>query len=83
MWDFNKPYQAPIEQNNTPIRRDLDLKDPVIFDRCLGKDECYVDFLRFFENEVGERGVPNVIKEYMLKGDARANDIFCRMYTGE
>ncbi|KAG6995600.1 cytochrome P450 monooxygenase [Physcia stellaris] len=81
MWYFNKPYQAPIEQHETPICKDLDLKDPVIFDRCLGKDEYYADFMRFFENEVGERGVPDVIKEYVLKGDARANDIFCRMYT--
>ena len=83
MWDFNKPYQAPIEQNDAPVCGGLDLKDPVIFDRCLGNDERYADFMRFFENEVGKRGVPNVIKEYVLKGDARANDIFCRMYAGE
>ena len=60
----------------------LDLKDPVIFDQCLGKDDCYADFLKFFEDEVTEKGVPSVIKEYVLKGDERANDIFSRMYTG-
>ena len=83
MWEFNKSYQAPIEQRPAAVSRGLDLKDPVLFDKCLGNDNCYADFLRFFEDEVAEKGVPDAIREYVLKGDDRANDIFCRMYTGE
>ncbi len=84
MWDFNKPYQAPLEQqHNAAVSKHLDLKDPALFDKCLGNDDKYADFLRFFEDEVAEKGVPDVVREYVLKGDDRANDIFCRMYTGE
>lgn len=84
MWDLNKPYQAPLEQqHNGKVSKDMDLKDPELFDICLGNNEKYADFLRFFEDEVAEKGVPEVVREYVLKGDRRANDIFCRMYTGE
>lgn len=84
MWNFNIPYQSPLEQrHNVAVSTDMDLKDPELFDKCLGKDEKYADFLRFFEDEVAEKGVEHVIREYVLKGDNRANDIFCRMYTGE
>ena len=79
MWEFNKSYQDPIER----VSVDVDLKDPALFDQCLGNDDRYADFLRFFEGEVATKGVPDVIREYLLKGDERANDIFCRMYTGE
>ncbi|KAK4251073.1 hypothetical protein C7999DRAFT_11147 [Corynascus novoguineensis] len=78
MWDCNTSYQAPLE----PIVADLiDLKDPVRFRECLGKNECYYDYLRFFEDEVADKGVPAVVEEYMFKGDELANDIFCRMFT--
>ncbi|MCJ1436258.1 hypothetical protein MMC27_005636 [Xylographa pallens] len=83
MWEYNKPYQAPIEGNRTAVSVDLDLKDPVLFDKCLGNNDCYADFLRFFEDEVARKGVPDTVREYILKGYYRANDIFCRMYTGE
>ena len=82
-WENNIPYQAPIEKSHAAASRSLDLKDPVLFDQCLGDDDCYLDFLRFFENEIAEKGMQGVIREYLLKGDDRANDIFCRMYTGE
>ena len=77
------PTKPPLKKNHAAISRNLDLKDPVLFNQCLGSDDAYADFLRFFENEIAEKGVPDVIREYLLKGDDRANDIFCRMYTGE
>ena len=83
MWKYNKTYQSPVEKrHDEAISEHSDLKNPADFNRCLGKDDCYVDFLRFFEDEVTEKGVPAVIKEYLLKGDKRANDIFSRMYPG-
>ncbi|KAL8792216.1 MAG: hypothetical protein Q9195_005172 [Heterodermia aff. obscurata] len=81
MWESAIPYQTPLQGQLTPASTKLDLKDPVIFDQYLGKGEYYADFLRFFEDEVTEKGVPSVIKEYILKGDERADDIFCRMYA--
>jgi oxidoreductase AflY len=82
MYDYNQPYQAPLEKRADDIL-ELDLSDAALFDQSLGKDECYVDFLRFFKMEIAEKGVPSVVREYVLKGDDRANDIFGRMYTGE
>jgi hypothetical protein len=83
MWDYNKPYQAAIDRNYSAEFRDLDLSNPKLFDQCLGKDEHYLDFLRFFKWEIDRRGVPDTVREYLLKGDRRADDIFCRMYTGK
>ncbi|KAI1456592.1 hypothetical protein F4805DRAFT_431801 [Annulohypoxylon moriforme] len=84
MWDFNQPYQAPIERYHEDGSANLkfkDLEDPTVFDQCLGNGDYYADFLRFFEGKIAEQGMQGVIKEYVLKGDERANDIFCRMYT--
>ncbi|KAF2204078.1 hypothetical protein GQ43DRAFT_438277 [Delitschia confertaspora ATCC 74209] len=84
LWEFNKPYQSSIRREDSPIEEPViwkDLKDPKVFEECLAKDECYADFLKFFEDEITEKGVPETIKEYFLKGDARADDIFSRMFA--
>ncbi|KAK4184777.1 hypothetical protein QBC35DRAFT_39643 [Podospora australis] len=81
MWNDNISYQAPLEPPSDPATPPRNLKDPAVFNECLGKDECYSDFLRFFEDEVTQKGVPDVVNEYVFKGDDRANDIFCRMFT--
>ncbi|KAK4240294.1 hypothetical protein C8A03DRAFT_31597 [Achaetomium macrosporum] len=81
LYDYNTPYQEPSERPHTAVSTYRDLKDPAIFDKCLGEYDCYVDFLKFFEDEIAEKGVPHVINEYLLKGDERANDLFCRMYA--
>ncbi|KAK2813666.1 hypothetical protein FQN50_000064 [Emmonsiellopsis sp. PD_5] len=82
MWDYNTPYQGPIDKRvDKEIASDLDMKDPVTFTRCLGNGDCYLDFLTFFEIEISERGMQEVVKEYVFKGDERANDILCRMFT--
>lgn len=83
MWEYNESYQAPIEDEAAVASVPLDLKDPATFSKCLGDNDRYADFVRFFSDEIAERGVPDFVKEYLLKGDERANDIFCRMYTGE
>ena len=82
-WEYNTLYQAPIEKSSAAASRHLDLRNPVLFDKCLGHDDAYFDFLRFFESEIAKKGMQDVIREYLLKGDNRADDIFCRMYTGE
>ncbi|CAI7591636.1 unnamed protein product [Penicillium glandicola] len=81
MWEYNIPYQAPFEQAERPPSEIPDLNDPEDFKKCLGSDDYYSDFVRFFEEEINSKGVPAVVREYLLKGDARADDIFCRMYT--
>ncbi|KAK3304549.1 uncharacterized protein B0T15DRAFT_245526 [Chaetomium strumarium] len=81
MFDYNTPYQDPSERPHTAVSTYRDLQDPAVFGRCLGEHDCYVDFLRFFEDEVAEKGVPAVINEYLLKGDERADDLFGRMHA--
>lgn len=83
MWEFNNSYQTPIERPEAAALTELDLKDPKVFENCLGNDDCYSIYLKFFEDEIAQKGVPEVVREYVLKGDERANDIFCRMYTGK
>lgn len=83
MWDYNVPYQAPIDRDHASVPTNLDLSDPRQFNACLGKDMHYIDFLEFFRSEIAEKGVPATFREYVLKGDARANDIHARMYTGK
>lgn len=87
LWEFNIPYQTSLNKvlatGNDIAALPLDLRIPAVFAQSLGKDECYADFLKFFEDEIAEKGMQNVVKEYLLKGDARANDIFYRMYTGK
>jgi hypothetical protein len=84
MYDYNVPYQAPVHKDGEVAEKlkYLDLREPKAFKECLGKDECYADYLAYFENEVAELGVPAVIRKYVLNGDDRAVDIHGRMYAG-
>lgn len=82
MFDYNTPYQVSIRQPDVMGVAHVDMADAVVFDECLGKNESYADYLQFFENEIAKKGMQAVVKEYVLKGDERANDIFCRMFTG-
>ncbi|KAJ5698626.1 hypothetical protein N7462_000631 [Penicillium macrosclerotiorum] len=81
MWEYNTIYQAPFENAERLVSETPDLKDPEVFAKCLGSDDYYSDFMRFFEGEIDAKGVPAVMREYLLNGDSRAEDIFCRMYT--
>ncbi|RMZ78669.1 hypothetical protein DV738_g3766, partial [Chaetothyriales sp. CBS 135597] len=83
MWDYNVRYQDAMNEGhpaaNASGRR---LKDPATFQKCLGIDDCYPDFLQFFEDEIEDKGMEAVIREYLLQGDERANDILGRMFAG-
>lgn len=83
LYDFNQPYQTSIERGDAKGIECLDLTNQVVFNESLGKDECYAEFLHFFENEIDDKGMQAVVKEYLLKGDERADDILGRMYTGK
>jgi hypothetical protein len=83
MWDYNQAYQTPIQIGDVQASPEKNLSDPRIFKQCLGNNSCYFDFLQFFDQEVAEKGVQATLQEYLLKRDDRANDIFCRMFSGE
>ncbi|KAF2800324.1 hypothetical protein K505DRAFT_370324 [Melanomma pulvis-pyrius CBS 109.77] len=81
MFDYNTPYQVSSRQPDVTGAAQVDMADTVVFDESLGKNDFYADYLLFFETEIAKKGMQAVVKEYILKGDERANDIFCRMFT--
>lgn len=60
-----------------------DLQDPAKFKKYLGQERYYLDYLLFFQQEIDKKGYEEVINEYMLKGDERADDMLVRMYAGK
>lgn len=82
LYQYNTRYQIPIEKPKRALSETPDLSNPSVFSKCLGSDDYYADFMKFFGEEIDRKGVPAVLREYLLKGDERANDIFYRMYTG-
>ena len=38
--------------------------------------------MRFFQDEIAEKGVPEVVNEYLFKGDELTDDILARMNSG-
>lgn len=80
MYDLNKPYQLLMPRRT--LNFVLGLRDKEFFRQCIGKPDYYADFLRFFQDEIAERGVADVVNEYVFKGDELADDIFGRMHSG-
>lgn len=81
MYDLNKSYQLLMPRRT--LNFVVGLRDKVFFQQCIGKPDNYADFLRFFQDEITERGVADVVNEYVFKGDELADDIFGRMHSGE
>ena len=79
-YDKNKSYQRPTQ----PIDNDVleDLHDPSKFRKYLANERYYHDYLVFFQDEIDKKGYEEVINEYVLKGDERAEDMLVRMYAG-
>ncbi|KAI7974931.1 hypothetical protein EIK77_001684 [Talaromyces pinophilus] len=83
LYQYNIRYQIPIEKPKRQFAESPDLRDAEAFSKCLGSDDYYSDFMRFFEDEIDRKGVPAVLREYLFKGDERANDIFYRILVAE
>ncbi|KAL8726031.1 MAG: hypothetical protein Q9166_006976 [cf. Caloplaca sp. 2 TL-2023] len=76
----NKSYQRPPEPVDRGVVKNLHATDTFL--NYLGQERYYHDYLIFFENEIDKKGHEDVLNEYMLKGDERANAILVRMYAG-
>lgn len=48
----------------------------------LGREKYYHDFLVFFKREISLKGWPDVLNEYLFKGDERADDMLVRIFGG-
>ena len=60
-----------------------DLSDYKKFQEYLGNERYYHDYLVFFQGEIEKKGHGEVINEYLMKGDERADDMLCRLYAGK
>ncbi|KAL2131433.1 hypothetical protein VTI74DRAFT_5123 [Chaetomium olivicolor] len=81
MFDLNKPYQMLMKYHPASVAA-VKLKDRAFFKQCIGNLDYYEAYVRFFQDEIAERGVPDVVNEYIFKGDELADDIFARMHAG-
>lgn len=79
-YDRNRSYQRPPPPLENQVVEDL--YDRSKFQTYLGNADYYRDFLIFFEQEIDKRGYEDVVNEYVLKGDDRADDMLARMYAG-
>ena len=80
-YDRNASYQRPPVPLDDNIVNDL--SDPAKYRKYLGDERYYRDYLLFFQKEMEKKGYEEVINEYVLKGDDRADDLLGRMYAGK
>ena len=79
-YDRNKMYQREALPLHTAILQDL--HDCNKFQAYLGKERYYHDYLEYFRGEIDKNGYAQVINEYCLKGDERADDMLVRLHAG-
>lgn len=79
-YQHNASYQRP----NYPVqeRNVEDMSNPEHFQKYLGEEQYYQDFLKFWQSEMEKKGWENVLNEYLFAGGERADDLLTRMYAG-
>lgn len=79
-YDDNKHYQrAPQPLKDSIIE---DMSDPQKFQKFLGKEKYYNDYLKYFQKEIDQKGWENVLNEYLFAKDERAETVLVRMFAG-
>ncbi|KAL2819630.1 hypothetical protein BDW59DRAFT_151302 [Aspergillus cavernicola] len=81
MYDLNIGYQALVQYH--PASVVVELQDRAFFKQCIGDLSYYDSFVRFFQDEIAQRGIPDVVNEYLFQGDDISDDILGRMHSGE
>ena len=79
-YNNNKSYQRQPQPLDTDVLEDL--HDYNKFHKYLGNERYYRDYLVFFQGEIERKGYEDVVNEYVLKGDERAEDMLARMFGG-
>ena len=79
-YDSNAEYQ----RNPQPLDESIvdELHDSAAFKKYLDNERYFRDYMVFFQREIEKKGVGEVVNEYLLKGDERANDMLGRTYAG-
>jgi hypothetical protein len=94
LWALGAKPEVLISQHqrNTRYMRDamiiveplvLDLEDDVIFTKCLGREENFRNFEKFFLGQINRKGYQAVLQKYLVGGGQIANDMMFRIYMGK
>lgn len=78
----NASYQIKAKAPHTEVLHELQSDYATAAPMYFGKGKHYPDFLRFFQEQIDGRGTENVLKEYVFKGDALADELFARLFDG-
>ncbi len=76
----NASYQRPAFPVEERILEDM--ANPENFNKYLGKEKYYHDFLVFWQNEMEKKGWENVLNEYVFSLNERADDLLGRVFAG-
>lgn len=60
-----------------------DMSNKEHFQKYMGKEKYYRDFLVFWQNEMKRKGWESVLNEYIFAGNERADNLLTRMYAGK
>ncbi|PSN59306.1 hypothetical protein BS50DRAFT_641026 [Corynespora cassiicola Philippines] len=77
-YDMNKSYQLPHYHHGASNA--IKLRDPVFHKACLGKSEFYIDYLRYYQDEITEKGVAEVVKRAFQEDEA-GDDLLARLFN--
>jgi hypothetical protein len=81
MYDLNKRYQSLVQYRPASVA--VRLRDRAFFQQCLGNLSYYESFVRFFQDEIAERGIPDVVNGTLFQRDDVSDDILGRMHSGK
>ncbi|OJI99511.1 hypothetical protein ASPVEDRAFT_126175 [Aspergillus versicolor CBS 583.65] len=79
MYDLNIGYQSLVQYRSASVV--VQMKDREFFKKCIGDLSYYDSFLRFFQDEIAQRGVPGVVNEYLFGNTEHSNDLLGRMHS--
>ncbi|CAG7923159.1 unnamed protein product [Penicillium olsonii] len=76
----NEGYQRPARPADQEVI--LSMRDSVEFQKYLGREKHYPNYLAFFQQEIDSKGVGETLKGYLFAGDERAESMLCRLFGG-
>lgn len=80
-FDLRHELQRPIEPRHPEVVSRLHQSWNHAADY-LGNEDNYPDFLSYFQNVIKDRGYEQVVRDYLLRQTAAADDLFVRLHAG-
>ncbi|OAA51985.1 hypothetical protein NOR_00578 [Metarhizium rileyi] len=81
-YDANKTYQAAYIPARPSVVAELQGDWPAHAPKYLGRDSHYSDFLKFFQDEIDQRGWEAVVNEFLCADTPKSRDLVQRLFSG-